>query len=248
MKKRRKLSELNERYRVKRKELKTMIEELKQRMFAKSAKVRKYQQRTEQFRQNRIFDFDQKKMYAEFNGDGVRPSDVPNAEESKRFWGDIWSVEKEYNREAEWLKDIKIEPENDKHFQKRVVISVEKVTKQCTKMTNWKAPGKDGIQSHWIKNLSNLHERIAVQTNKIFMGDNSLPAWMTHGRTVLCQKDPRNGNAVENYRPITCLPLMQKLLTGVIAEEKLLPEEQKRCRRGSHCVERLQEKAHQWPG
>ena len=61
-----------------------MTEELKQRMFAKSAKVRRYQQRIEQFRQNRMFDFDQK-MYAVFNGDGVRPSDVPNAEESKRF-------------------------------------------------------------------------------------------------------------------------------------------------------------------
>ena len=44
-----------------------------------------YKFRFEQFRQNRIFDFDQKKMYAEFNGDGVRSSDVPNAEESKRF-------------------------------------------------------------------------------------------------------------------------------------------------------------------
>ena len=38
------------------------------------------------------------------------------------------------------------------------------------------------------------------------------------------------------YRPITCLPLMWKLLTGMVAEEtynyldreKLLPEEQKR--------------------
>ena len=72
------------------------------------------------------------------------------------------------------------------------------------------------------------------------MGDDSLPAWMTHGRTVLCQKNPRKGNAVENYRPITCVPLMWKLLTGLIAEEmydyleqeKLLLKEQK-CRRGS---------------
>ena len=61
---------------------------------------------------------------------------------------------------------------------------------------------------------------------------------MTHGRTVLCQKDTRKGNAVENYRPITCLPLMWKLLTDVTAEEmydyleqeQLLPEEQKGCR------------------
>ena len=86
-KKRKKLRGLNERYRVKRKGLKTVIEELKQRMFAKSAKVIRYQQRTEQFRRNRIFNFDQKKMYAEFNGDGVRPSEVLNAEESKRFCG-----------------------------------------------------------------------------------------------------------------------------------------------------------------
>ena len=108
-------------------------------------------------------------------------------------------------------------------------------------MPNWKAPEKGGIQGYWIKNLSNLHQRIAVQTNKIFIGDDSLPAWMTHGDTVLSQKDPREGNTVENCRPITCLPLMWKLLTGVIAEdmydyfeqEKPLPEEQKGCRRGS---------------
>ena len=85
MKKKHKLSELNERYRVKRKGFKTVIEELKQKMLAKSAKVRSYQQRIEQFRQSRIFDFDQKKMYTEFNGDGLRPSDLPNVEESKKI-------------------------------------------------------------------------------------------------------------------------------------------------------------------
>ena len=89
-----KLSKLNERCRVKRKGL--MIQELKQRMLAKSAKIRRYEQGTEQFRQNRIFDFDQKNMYAKFNGGVLRLNDVPNAEESKRVWGDIWStVEKE---------------------------------------------------------------------------------------------------------------------------------------------------------
>ena len=50
-----------------------------------------------------MFDFDQKKMYAVFNGDGVRPSDVPNAEESKRFQSDIWRVGKGDNEKAEWL-------------------------------------------------------------------------------------------------------------------------------------------------
>ena len=55
LKKKRKLSELNERYRVKRKGLKTVIEELKQRMLAKSTNVRRYQQRIEQFRGKESF-------------------------------------------------------------------------------------------------------------------------------------------------------------------------------------------------
>ena len=79
---------------------------------------------------------------------------MPNAEESKRFWGDIWSVKKGHNREAEWLKDLKNELENEEHLQESVVISVEKVMRQCKKMPNWKGPGKDGVQGYWIKNLS----------------------------------------------------------------------------------------------
>ena len=50
------MKELYEKYRVKRKGLKTVIEELKQRMLEKSTKVKRYDQRIEQFRQNRIFD------------------------------------------------------------------------------------------------------------------------------------------------------------------------------------------------
>ena len=68
-----------------------------------------------------------------------------------------------------------------------------------------------------------------------------VPSWLTRGRTLLLQKNKRKGSAASNYRPITCLLLMRKLLTGVIADqisthldqEKLLPEEQKGCRKGS---------------
>ena len=57
----------------------------------------------------------------------------------------------------------------------------------------------------------------------------------------MLQKDKSKRNVASNYRPITCLPLMWKLLTGVIADqiythldqEKVLPEEQKQCRKGS---------------
>ena len=124
--------------RVNRQGLKTVIEELKQRMLAKSAKVKRYEQRIEQFRQNRILDLDQKKIYAELNGNGIRSNDVPNAEECMKFWGDIWGVRKEHNRGAKWLKDLKRKRErvNDERPQERVSISVEKLRKQCRKIPN----------------------------------------------------------------------------------------------------------------
>ena len=83
--------------------------------------------------------------------------------------------------------------------------------------------------------------RIVYQLTRILEFKDDLPSWMTYGRTVLCQQDPGKGNAVENYRPITSLPMMWKLLTGIIAEEVYtylerenpLPEEQKGCKRGS---------------
>ena len=84
-------------------------------------------------------------------------------------------------------------------------------------------------------------KRIAAQLNDLINDEIEIPSWMTSGRTVLCQKDPKNGNAVDNYRPISCLPLMWKLLTGIISanfytflgENEMLPEEQKGCRRNS---------------
>ena len=49
-KKKYKMKELYQKYRVKRKRLKAVIEELKQRMLAKSTKVKRYEQRIEQSR------------------------------------------------------------------------------------------------------------------------------------------------------------------------------------------------------
>ena len=68
-----------------------------------------------------------------------------------------------------------------------------------------------------------------------------MPSWLTKGRAVLLQKDKSKGNIVSNYRPITCLPLMWKLLSGVIADQiyghldhqKVLTEKQKGCRKRS---------------
>ena len=44
--------------------------------------------------------------------------------------------------------------------------------------------------------------------------------WVTTGRTALVQKDKSKGNVASNYRPVSCLPIMWKLLTGLICERQ----------------------------
>ena len=64
---------------------------------------------------------------------------------------------------------------------------------------------------------------------------------MVRERTFLIKKDTAKGSQASNYRPIACLPMMWKLLTGVMGEKLhhhlerngLLTVEQKRCRKGS---------------
>ena len=58
---------------------------------------------------------------------------------------------------------------------------------------------------------------------------------------MLVMKDPQKGTEVTNYRPIACLAMMWKLLTGMIAEKMyvhlaqngLLVDEQEGCRKAS---------------
>ena len=159
---------LERRYSIRVKSLNVVIEELKLRITAIAAKFRRYQGQEDSYRQNRLFENNQREFYREMS------------------------------------------------------------------------PGPDLVQRFWLKNFSSLHERVNLKLKEC-LDSGLVPSWLTRGRTSLLQKDKKKDNVANNYRPITCLPLMWKLLTGLIADqiyahldqEKLLPEEQKRCRKGS---------------
>ena len=75
---------LQEKYWLKQKGYKRVMEELKQRIKAQAAKVKRYKNRIEQFRQNRLFKTDQSRLYKELNGEGAVDL-APEKEEAKRF-------------------------------------------------------------------------------------------------------------------------------------------------------------------
>ena len=80
-----------------------------------------------------------------------------------------------------------------------------------------------------------------VQLNRC-LNDGYVPIWMTKGRTTLIMKDKSKGNVASNYRPITCLPLIWKLLTGIIADGMYsFLESRDLCQRNRRDVARSQE-------
>ena len=75
------------------------------------------------------------------------------------------------------------------------------------RISNWKAPGHDGIHGFWFKKFTSIHGRLTKEMNRCLKGA-QVPEWMTKEKTSLIQKDPSKGTAPNNYRPITCLPMM----------------------------------------
>ena len=134
--------------------------------------------------------------------------------------GSIRGETKEHGKDAKWLKNVKrvFEDFEYQEEQEKVEITKEKIKKILRKMPNWKAPGPDCVQGFWLKNFKSIQEGLRGSLLKCFE-NGKLPTWMTRERTILMQKDKEKGLAANNYRPITCQPLVWKLLTGVIKEE-----------------------------
>ena len=153
---------LERKYSIRVKRLNVVIEELKQRIIAIDAKVRRYQGRVDSYRQNRLFQNNQRQFYRELNQEEERCyDDQPVAEESKQFWGNIWSQSTDHKKDAKWLQDL--QSELDVKKQEKIDITTESLKKILGRMPNWKSPGPDLVQGFWLKNFSSLHEKVSLQ-------------------------------------------------------------------------------------
>ena len=64
--------------------------DVQQRLIAAGAKQERHDIRTDQYRQNQLFESDQERLFDELKGT-QRESVIPDAEESRHFWSDIWA-------------------------------------------------------------------------------------------------------------------------------------------------------------
>ena len=228
--------ELDRRYRLKAKGFNTTMEEIKQRIVAKASKIKRYTNRIKQFNDNKLFNANQSRFFKNLEG-GEGNTIAPNPQEATQFWSNIWAKSVNHNENAEWIERVEEKLEGDK--QENIHISAEDLKGQVRSMPNWKGPGPDGIHGYWLRSFTSIHEKLASSLDDCVRLC-QIPEWMVIGRTILVMKDPTKGSDVGNYRPIACLNLLWKALTGVFSEKvyahlegnNLLPVEQKGCRKG----------------
>ena len=102
--------------------------------------------------------------------------------------------------------------------QNTVKITQDDVKRELKSLPDWKGAGPDKIQSFWLKSFTAPHEVLATVLNECLeVGD--VPGWLVEGRTILVMKDSKKDTEVGNYKPIVCLSLIWKILTGIISDK-----------------------------
>ena len=78
-------------------------------------------------------------------------ADQSVAEESKWFWGNIWSKSAYHKKDAKWLQGLRTEVNVKK--QEKIGITTRSLKNIFGRIPNWKSPGTDLVQGFWLKIL-----------------------------------------------------------------------------------------------
>jgi hypothetical protein len=222
------------------------IDLLKQKLAVQGKRLRKYNQKYKRNAQNKQFINNEKLFYRNISQCNDNTTDsLPSKESFENFWSNLWSNSVQHNKDAIWIANLKDETSSIQMNQP--IISIEEIKLVLSKTHNWKSPGPDNIHNYWWKNFKSVHQPLVNQLNKIIENNEELPEFLMKGKTYLIYKKG-DKNKPENYRPITCLSTLYKIITALVSnkinnhiiENDILAEEQKGCRRGARgCKEEL---------
>ena len=141
-------------------------------------------------------------------------------EDFEAFWIPIWQNIQAENLTSKWIAEVRKalkenSPEQEDHT---ITVTEETVYKGLKKKKNWSAPGLDRITNFWLKCFNTLHAPLADAITKLINSEpNVFPEWLAEGRTVMLPK--KNNPTAQDFRPITCLNTLYKLITSVVNME-----------------------------
>lgn len=223
-------------------------DDARQKSKVKGARLRRYNEITKRKEQNQLFSRDQKIFYRNLesnNQTNAQPVEIDKNNFSQ-FWQSIWSNPARFNQSATWLQTTE-QSVNGLGAMQDANITLADVEDCVKKTSNWKAPGPDHIQNFWLKSFPALFPHFARAFNKILDDPTGFPQFLGRGVTYLL---PKKGDLKDpkNYRPITCLSVVYKLLTSVLHKQiykhcetnNIINPEQRGCvKRSLGCKEQL---------
>ena len=105
-------------------------------------------------------------------------------------------------------------------------IELKEVEFSLKKSNNWKSPGLEKLPNFWLNILTSTHKVLTHSLSQKMKHPKEIPEWLTKWITYLLLKVSET-NSPKNYRPITCLSTIYKILTPIITERTYSFLEQK---------------------
>lgn len=226
------------------------LDTLKQKLCVTASRLKRYTNCTLRKKQNSQFNNSEKQFYRQLKTSHmvtpINNSLTLNPQKTYEYWNNIWANPVIHNDTAPWIETeintcFGIPPMEFKH----IPVDVFKIA--LYRAHNWKAPGSDNIQNFWYKKFTSLHSILYNHINDFVSQPHTMPEFITEGKTYLIPKG-KISDKPEQYRPITCLQTMYKLITSCLTEiiyehissKNILTEEQKGCCKNSRgCKEQL---------
>ena len=124
---------------------------LKQKIKAGGVKIKRYDERCQQFKQNHLFRTNKKLFYRTLDGKERGETVLPHPTEATFFWSKIWSEKVGHNERISWLEDVEVEFSTTE-VQEEISFTVEDIRNGVSKMANWKAAGPDLVRGSGLRN------------------------------------------------------------------------------------------------
>lgn len=102
-------------------------------------------------------------------------------------------------------------------------ITTDNVRRAISKWPSQQKSGKNSMHRFYIKNFSNLHETLTSRFQKLLKDPKHISRELHTGITFMIQLAQNNTHDFKEYKPITCLLSLCKLLTQTLYEENFQP-------------------------
>jgi len=121
------------------------------------------------------------------------------------------------DRIQQWKEKYKRDP-----FELLVAeITLEDVTDALQAMKNNKAPGPSGITVEHLRCMPTWFLRYMAEQFNLWLQQETIPTQMRFGTIIPVIKNPKIGNVLSNFRPITLLEVMSKLFSSILTHRLL---------------------------